>query len=455
MALNDAPPPGMTPPPGIAPPPDVAPWRRDAAIAAALMLAFFLLAMARLGEPAVAVFDEIFHARAGFELAAGRAPSERTHPPLVKDAIALAVNATGAGFDPATASWEAGKQGPYPPGAPWAWRLPSVVAGTAAVGLMFALARALIGSTAVATAAAALLALDGCFFVHARVAQTNVYEVAFLLAAALGAWQTTRTRDDRWLALAGGAIGLAVACRWSSLAGWALLGGWLAWALRHDPRGLLRLAAAWTVLPAVVYAGSYVPLVAASGSLTDPGSWRRIFVDAQPEMYRYHALLAEAHPYQSPWWSWPLMARPVWYAFWIKAPVVQGVWAIGNAAIWWASVPALVGAAWAGWKGDRALGLLAVLGLGSWLAWAVQPRALTFMHYYLATIPFACVALAAYGMRWWHGGGPFDRPAARLVVAAFGLAVVAWFVAYYPLLSGLPTTEDVLMRRVWFGAAWL
>ncbi len=433
----------------------------DLGWALGLAAVFLALVLFRLDAPAGALFDEVFHAKAGMELAAGQPPSEWTHPPLVKDVIAAVIRLTGAPLDLVAHRPASGAQATLPAGLVFAWRLPSALMGALAVGLLYALARALLGSTAAAAAAAGLLALDGCFFVHARVAQTNVYEVAFVLAAALGAWQAVATRKDRWLVLAGLAVGGSLACRWSGAAPALILGAWTAWHWRAEPGRLVRLAAAWIILPLFVYVGSYVPMVLQGGELSDPDRWRLAFVEAQFRMYAYHAQLAEAHPYQSAWWSWPFMLRPVWYGFWISAPTVVAVWAIGNAAIWWASAPALLMAAAAGWKGRRELGFVALLGLGSWLAWAAQPRSLTFMHYYLTAIPFACVALVAIGRAWWRGEGlsggpaPLAPAAARAVVGAFALAAVVWFAFYYPVLTGWPIPEAALKARVWFGPAWL
>ena len=429
--------------------------------AAALAIAFLALALFRLEAPAGALFDEIFHARSGMQLAAGHMPSELTHPPLVKDFIAASIRLTGVPIDAEAHRPISGGPLNLPGEVVRAWRLPSVVAGALAVGLVYLLALALLGCRWQAGAAAALLALDGCFFVHARLAQTNVFEVAFVLAAALGAWQAAATGKDRWLVLAGLAVGGAMACRWSSASSILVLGAWLAWRWRDEPGRLVRLAAAWTVLPLAVYAAAYAPLVAAEGSLVSPARWWVVLVESQFLMYSFHAGIAEVHAYQSPWWSWPLMMKPVWYGFWIKSPTVTGVWAIGNAAVWWASVPALAAAAHAGRKGQAGLGFVALLGFGAWLAWAVQPRSLTFMHYYLTTIPFACIALAGIGGAWWRGvgvaGGPaaLEGAAARVVVCGFAVAAVAWFAFYYPLLSAWPVSETVLKTHVWFGDAWL
>ena len=94
--------------------------------------------------------------------------------------------------------------------------------------------------------------------------------------------------------------------------------------------------------------------------------------------------------------------------------------------------------------GDARLGLLATMGLGLWLFWALQPRSLTFMHYMFTSIPFVAIALAAWLWSLWQAPDatteepPLMSTTARrsFVVGYLGLAV-AWFGFYYPLFVSI------------------
>ena len=65
---------------------------------------------------------------------------------------------------------------------PWAWRLPNAIAGTALVGITYALARRMFESRSAGVLAASFVLLDGVFLVDSRVA---VPEIIYITLAAL------------------------------------------------------------------------------------------------------------------------------------------------------------------------------------------------------------------------------------------------------------------------------
>ena len=184
----------------------------------------------------------------------------------------------------------------------------------------------------------------------------------------------------------------------------------------------------------------------------------------QVDMFKYHAELVATHPYDSPWWSWPLELRPVWYYFSGKNGIISGIWAIGNVFIWWASVPAFITLLCLAWRerSPRIVTiapylLLVAYGVGQWLAWGVKSRALNFMHYYFECIPFACIALAYLGWRMWvsESGSFATRRLRRVFVAGYASALVGWFLFYYPLLSAHPVSEWYYGQHLWLGRSWI
>lgn len=491
----------------------------DWAIPFATAAVFFGVALIRLGIPNEQIFDEVYHARTAMEYIAGVSPYEWTHPPLAKLIAACGVLMFHGQFDLAAKAWTESQA--------FSWRFMSVVFGALTLPVVYALARSMFKNRAIASLSIWLLALDGVFFVQSRVAMTNIYEVFFVCVAALGTWLYLEQDRERWLFLLAFGMGCALASRWTSLYDWGLTGllllyhlwrvklpKWAAanvasttgeaparpedwWAatkydFKHASKGSLvkwvgLVALTMGLIPVFIYVLTYIPYVLqGSGDAAyklfswnwDRG-WGRVLT-WQRDMWNYHAHLQATHPYSSPWWSWPIMLRPTWYYFhdWKDVPGksgISGVWAIGNAFIWWASVPALGYIAFLAWR-DRlkSLGMVSLLGFGLWAMWGVQPRPLLYMHYMFESIPFACIALAYIFYQMWNGesvepasedplaaGGEatvpmvLSRQHLRWLVIAHLVLIVAWFIFYYPLLAAIPIPWSYYNAHIWYSRAWI
>jgi hypothetical protein len=546
--------------------------RLDAYIPATIAVLFYLLCLFRLGLPSEQVFDEVHHARSAMEYVIGDVPHEWSHPPFSKEMIGLSIRAWRAEFNPRDGAWKSDEK--FTEQQAVGWRFASVLFGTLTLPALYGLVRSLFQNRAMATSATILLALDGAFFVQSRIAMTNIFTVFFITAAASGLALFLREPRARWLLFTGSMLGLAIASRWSSLYAYGiivllLIADRIFRAIEPEPLapvpiprgkrqpdvpasvapeelpGALRgwrLAAvgvlSFVVIPFVLYFATYLPnMLQGPGTVAEklltlngPNQlgWYKMFT-LQRDMYIYHSTLVATHPYSSPWWSWPLMLRPVWYYWHSAGPgMVSGIWCIGNAAIWWGSVPAFLTLAFLGaryeWRPSKqfsiplgvvlggAIGalaggpltghpgafavcgailggglapilswflnepngsstrdtprarhrigpltIIAALGLGQWLAWGVKERALDFMHYYFECIPFACIALAYIGVRMWTAEYATEsaRRIGRGFVVAYATAAVAWFIFYYPLLSGFPISEWYYGQHLWLGNAWV
>jgi dolichyl-phosphate-mannose--protein O-mannosyl transferase len=313
--------------------------------------------------------------------------------------------------------------------------------------------------------AVSLLLVDGVYLVQSRVAMTNIFAVLFQVTSALLLLRAaTRGRlcAPGMLGL-GLCLGLALSTRWTSLFAWAFLGLVLV-ALRGRrllrPREALLTLAAFVLVPLAVYAASYVPLLAHGhlhsadaspntlGSLADVTRAARQLWDEQAQVWRYHADVdaTATHAYVSPWWTWPWLYRPTWYFWWSGEEWVRGIVALGNPALWWASVPA---AAWAIVSGARARDprrLFAGAGFFfSYLPWGLSPRTLNFSHYLFEAIPYACLALGAFLDRHWNG---------RAAAFARGYVALAalLFLLFLPLLTAMPVPEPLWSLRFFWGS---
>jgi dolichyl-phosphate-mannose--protein O-mannosyl transferase len=383
------------------------------------------------------VFDEIYYAKAAQQILAGvEVTEERTHPPLSKLIIAAGILLAG---DNAVG-----------------WRVASGVAGTLLVPVIFALAHTLFRNWAVAALAALLVALDGLVLVESRISKPDILLTLFLFATYAALWQYLRARIDRpggprgrevaWLYLAGLAAGFAVSTKWTAVMSLVvipvmlvLLGRWRR--IQISGADLRHMAAAFVAIPVAVYMLTYIPYFMLGHGAGD-------FVKHQISMLRFHATLTQGHPYQSRWWSWPLLLRPIWYEYRQVAPGLhQGILAVGNPIIWYAGLIAFVIVAVRAVRTRSVPEVFLVAGLvTSYVQYAFISRVL-FLYHFLPALPFVIMALAVGLDR------VRDRRGSRLVVAYLLLAA-GWLVVYYPFLAGVPMDYRWYMRLVWF-RSWI
>ncbi|MBC7807820.1 MAG: phospholipid carrier-dependent glycosyltransferase [Akkermansiaceae bacterium] len=464
----------------------------DRVVPAVIAALFYLLALWRLDFPHKQVFDEVHHVRTAMEFVVGANPHEWTHPHLSKLLQAGSLALARQSFDPSDNIWSpdqimAGR-------AALAWRLPSVIFGSLALLGVYALARALFKNRAVATIAMLLLAMDGVFFVQSRIAMTNIFTVCFITWAAWAAWRWIEEQQARHIFATGAFLGLALATRWSSLYAFALLllfvlaDGIARWHKeKYSARFFLTRAAlfipAFLLVPALIYAASYIPYVlqgdgtAVQKLMTwnhNGTGWEKV-LSMQGDMYRYHSELKADHSYDSPAWSWPLMLRPVWYFYeqigGQGAERVRGIWCIGNAFIWWAIIPSMAIGTWLAVRFRRGnLALLCLMGLGQWFCWLAKARGLNFMHYLFEAIPFVCIAIAYFMVTLWCGNRDTNvgeskntsgdtpeenREPWRTIVLSYLLAVLLWFVFYYPMLTAFPIPVKYSQMHFWLDRIWI
>jgi Gpi18-like mannosyltransferase len=141
--------------------------RLDAALALGFTLASLLICIAWYQWPAEKIFDEIYYARAGEEYLKHIEIFEFTHPPLTK----LIITASMLLFGGLNGLGDTG----------FGWRFLNIVAGALSVGVLYAFAKRLTGSTLFAGCAAAMLTLDGFHFVQSRIATPEITVAFFSL----------------------------------------------------------------------------------------------------------------------------------------------------------------------------------------------------------------------------------------------------------------------------------
>lgn len=406
----------------------------------AVLLAGTVLLVARLGEPADIVFDEVYYVNDARSMLQTWLEDEfAVHPPLGKWIIATGIAVVGD--------------------TPLGWRLTGALAGALTAMLTTLIVRRLTGRDGLGGLAGLLLLLDGVFIVQARTAMLDIHLALFVV---LGTWLLLVDRDRAdagaagprwWLLGAGAAFGAAVAVKWSGA--WAMVGAGLlllAWErsrLRRAGRAPVaavgvaggRVAGYLGVVAVLVYALTWVPWVAAFADTTSApddapadatyGLGERVagLVDHHRKIVRFHLNLEAEHPYRAPATTWPLQQRPVVYHY--EACTGEGVdgdgepcvgpagrtseiVAVGNLALWWGLLPLLPVLVAGAVRRDRRAGLPLTMALAQFLPWLVVARPV-FSFYAVPLVPFLAVGIAV-------ACDHLDRPARRLGVFAGTLA---------------------------------
>ncbi|HEV8228509.1 MAG TPA: phospholipid carrier-dependent glycosyltransferase, partial [Candidatus Limnocylindria bacterium] len=332
-----------------------------------------------------------------------------------------------------------------------AWRLPGVLFAALLAFLVVLLARRLFASPLVAYIAGAAVVLDGSMFAQARIGMNDIYVATFIV----GAWYfvVAAHRPRRSAALdiliAGVLVGLGVASKWVAV--YTLAGIFVACVavtaqayergraggggpldlLGGRGRNAALLFGSFAVIPAVIYLGSYRSWF---GGAMAPYGWN--LVELTQQMYWYHSSLTAPHCAGSPWWSWPLDLKPVYWYFGQSAGGTNGyIYDAGNIVLFWAALPAAaLSIALAVRLRSRSLAIVSLAMLAQYLAWIPISRVLFFYHFFTA-LPFYLLCLAAVLAVLW-------ARRRRAVLVYLGVAAAA-FVILYPYVSGLPIPGEV------------
>ncbi len=110
------------------------------------------------------------------------------------------------------------------------------------------------------------------------------------------------------------------------------------------------------------------------GAVTVPNPAQAVgnIVDIMGAGLQYHEQECHSHPYASRWYTWPVIVHPVLFYYEQTAtgapdnPTVSSITDMGNPALWWLAIPALLACCWRLSRGPPMWRLiLAVLGLAS------------------------------------------------------------------------------------------
>ncbi len=370
----------------------------------------------------------------------------------------------------------------------YGWRIASMLFGTLCIPMMYLFARRLWSNRLFAIAAATLVCFDGMFFVQSRIGMIDIFPIFFILTAyyLFLVHIQSRSYDSSMLSLValGTVLGIGIASKWIVLAAWGSIGLFLLIRLAlsalqlewgppifrapglYWPRYVAVGILALILIPAAIYLISWYPFFARGQfhTLSD-------LIDYQVQSVNYHRTLVATHPYGSPAWSWPFLARPVlYYAEYQSATGGPGIgfdlftgqplWArisnLGNPWIWWTSLPALVSLPYFIVRHRSFPAAVILLGfLSQYLPWFPITRVL-FMYHMFGGLIFMVLANAFVIA---YLAGKLRPPNRNMLVAAhLGIAVL-FFGYFYPVWTAVPLSSSAWYESsgtpAWGPKLWL
>jgi len=446
------------------------------------------------GEPSwwnSTYFDEIYHARTAFEHMNGAHAYEWTHPPLGKIIMSWFVALFGM--------------------TPFGWRFGGALCGILMLPAMYLLVKQLTKRTDMAFVAMMLMTLDCMHFTQTRIATIDSYPVLFIVLSyffMLRFMQRDIVLDDVKkllpdLALSGFFMGCGVASKWIGVyagIGLAVLYFWTCFrhlrmgrqsaeilAMRNTgsysdaemsilatrcKKAFMRfvILCMWCLLffvavPVLIYLLTYV-VHFADRHFSSIGDFLKTVYSTnfgkEYSMLSYHGTpgLGMDHFFYSPWYEWPLMITPMYYASAAFKPegMSYAIFCFGNPWVW---VIGLAGIAYTvyRWAKGHVYGLQGREGsirllrddwdvtpafiliglLAQFLPWVLVPRG-TYIYHYFASVPFLILGttllLHYITLRWPVAG--------RRIWIGYLILCLIWFVMLFPYASGIMVPESWL-----------
>jgi dolichyl-phosphate-mannose--protein O-mannosyl transferase len=406
----------------------------------------------RINVPNTYYFDEIYFAFTAQEMAKGHregwevghtAPKgfayEWSHPHLGKELSALGILIFGDNV--------------------FGWRFFQALIGGFGTLFIYLLGKELFQSKRVGIFAAFLYTFESFIFVLSRITMVDIFVMNFILLASLFFVKYARTQKNHFLLLTGIFCGTAVSAKWNGVYSIEFLGVlsfllifYREVYLNAQNTGSLfsqglkiipRLFIAFIVAPVVVYLITYLPFFLYGNSLSD-------FINLQSSMYGYHKGLTATHPYQSSWWQWPILLRPIYLYLGSGPEKSSHIYALGNPFIWWTGCVFLVLSVVEVIRKELpALAFATLSVFAYWLPWALSPRKLTFLYHFLPSLPFILLIIAYFLNVFWEK----FRYGKAFVILYLAVSI-GMFIYFYPILAAIPVANNSVDSYFFWIKSW-
>ncbi len=391
-----------------------------------------------------AYFDEMYFVRTAQEHLNLEEPYETTHPPLGKLIIASGILCFGMN--------------------PFGWRIFGVFAAAVMIPIMFLFGKRMFKSSVAGFFAAFLLTFDFMHFSLARLATGEIYILLFsflMFFFAFDYFSKQEEEEDKGKKGASSSLfisiiffGLCFAVKWTAIYGLVAILILLLVSNSRNKKPIFsdyKIVLAGLFVSAAIYIASYTPYMFSGG-----GHGLLDIFNLQLGIFGYHAMLDATHPFSSPWWSWPLMLKPLWIYSNALDGTVSTIVLMGNPAIWWCSIPALVLIAakfvrdkMRGKSGDYVSLFILIPFLLLWLPYTLISRIL-FIYHFTPELPFMIFAITY----WLHALWYKKIVITRILTISFLIFTAFLFFLFYPVISGYPVAYEYKESLRWL-SGWI
>ncbi len=402
-------------------------------------------------------FDEIYHARNAYEIAENQIMYESVHPLLGTSIMALFTNLWGAN--------------------PWGFRIAGALFGILMLPLFYLILKQLFKQSRYASIGTALFAVEFMHYTTSRIATLEPFSVFFILLMYYfmikyychSFYEISFKKTLHWLALSGITMGLAIATKWTgayAAIGLAIL--FFTTLFQRYKEFLIAKKAQektahqlyiikvfksylwktilwnclfFVVVPLIIYFGSYLWIV-----LERNQSFNLMSVIEQTQyMLNYHIDLQSTHPFESPWYSWLVNIRPVWYYVErYNEEFISTISVMGNPLILWSGVLAITLCLYFLIKEKSMNAWLIIVAYFSQLVpWMLVSRCIFIYHYY-PSIPFLILAIVFVIKE-------LEKlyPRLKRYVNIYVLCCIFLFILFLPVISGFTSTNDYIDMLKW------
>ena len=400
------------------------------------------------------MFDEVYYAGSAYEFLSGLSMYEQTHPPMGKILIAIGEVLFGV--------------------TPFGWRFVSALAGVLLVPVFFWFMYLVTANGTISLMGTTLLCLDFMHFTLSRIGTLDSLAGFFillmitLLIHVLKKAEREITEGRKrpsvwlvmWMLLDGLAVGMGVATKWTGF--YAVLAmaicflGFIGYQIGgkqklHKPviyqiTLLIEGLGIYSLLPLGIYLISFLPEMRTEGERGVKGLWM-IMWNCSLFMLNFHKDIVFDHPYESPWYTWPIDLVPLVDAGnYVSESKISFIATFGNPLIWWAGLAAffyllsrIVR------RKDKAAAVLCFFYLMLLVPWLFIKRTVFIYQYYASSIFLS----GMLGYTLWLWGQKKKQVVPIFMESAFFL-----FLMFFPVISGIPVSVTHIMRYLQWFESW-